>query len=443
MTRLLVAGLLLTLSGVASADTGEERANEALIQTFDPESAVAPISVVEGPGIKVGESTTLHPVFGVETGVVSNVFYEETAGTAAGILRIIAQIGTGSLNKARMTPNAETDETMTETRGGGLAYRADLRASYDAVLSGNDAASSTGGLGLGASLHGIVNPKGKVQFSFDDDFVRLIRAANFETDANTNRDINKLQLGLNVRPGGGTIVGSLYYSNLIDIFEKDEQKFANRIDHRVGLRVGWQFFPRSQLYLDVSQGYITGLGSAAAMKTSSFPLVAKVGFASLLSLKTTINLEAGYTNGFYDGPSYSAPVINAQVAYRYSPLGRVGLLYSLAYQDSINANYYRDHIIRLWARQIFMPIVVMVQPEVHFRKYDGIDLVMGAPTRDDVIVSVIAGASYNFRNWIAATLNYRLTLVETDYRYTGSGNVMVDDPSFVRHEVLAGMRVAL
>lgn len=438
MTRLFAAALLL-FPAIAAAE-GDDVANEALIQTFDPESAVAPISVVEGAGIKVGEGTVLRPVFGVETGFVSNVFYDDENAQAAAILRLLAQIGTGSLGKDRLdTPD---ENAPADTSIGSVRFRADLRASYDAVLSDNEIANDTGGLGLGASIHGVANPQGTWQFGFDDDYNRIIRAANFETSVNTNRNINRLQLALLFRPQGRSLSGSLYYTNTLDIFERDEQSFADRMEHRIGVRAAWTFLPKSQTYIDVSQGYVSGIGDAASMKVASYPLIAKAGLATLLTVKTTLNLEAGYTNGFYEtGPSFSAPLFNAQIGYRYSPLGRVALMYSLQYQDSINANYFRDHVLRAWLRQIVGPLVVMVQPELHLRKYDGITIVTGPPTRDDLVLSIIGGASYNFRNWIAATVNYRFSAVSTDYMYMSGG--LSDDPSFARHELLAGLRVAL
>ena len=100
MTRKLALGILLC-SAVAHA----EGPSELTIAQFDPSQAVAPISVVEGPGIKIGEGTVLHPVFGMETGFVSNVFYNEVA-KPAGILRLLGQIGTASLNAERLNPNA-------------------------------------------------------------------------------------------------------------------------------------------------------------------------------------------------------------------------------------------------------------------------------------------------------------------------------------------------
>ena len=154
------------------------------------------------------------------------------------------------------------------------------------------------------------------------------------------------------------------------------------------------------MFADISQGIYGGLGNS--MKVSSAPLTAQAGIATLLSPSITVNLHAGYTNGFYSsGPSYASVTAGAQVGYRYSPLGRAALTYDLDYADSVNANYYRDHVIRLSVEQIFAPFALVLQPEVHFREYNGITIVGGAPTRDDVIVSVVGGLHYNFRNSLA------------------------------------------
>lgn len=438
MSRVLVViGCLAALTGVAAAQTST---SESSTEQFNPSAAVAPISVVEGPGVKVGEGTVLHPVFGVETGFISNVFYDDNNPRGAGLLRLMAQIGTASLSDERLAP-ADNSGESEQINEGSLRYRASLRLSYDQMLSDDDTVRDTGGLGVGGSLHGMVNPQGRWSFAFDEDFLRLIRATNYETDVNTNRDINTLRAAVVYHPLDRSVHGSLYYQNILDFFESSDQRFANRQEHRVGLRPAWRWFPRTQLYADLSWGFNGGLGGDASRKVSSYPLVALAGVATLLTVKTTLNFEAGYTNGFYSsGPSYSAPVINAQVGYRFSPLGRVALLYSWLHQDSINANFYRDHIIRGWWSQALNRVLLMVQPEAHFRRYDGITLVMGPPTRDDVIVSVIGGASYNFRNWIAATLNYRFTSVLTDYEYMFNG--FTDVPTYARHEVLLGIRVA-
>ena len=440
MTRLFASlALLLSIEAVASADISP---NELSISTFDPENAVAPVSAVEGPGIKVGEGTVIHPVFGLETGVVSNVFYDAADPRGAGLLRLLAQIGAGSMNGARLTPANSSDDGASPPDGK-FQYRASLGVSYDLMLSGNDAVSGTGGLGIGGLLRGVTNPSGKWSFGFDENYMRLIRAANFETDANTNRDINTLGLKLLYHPPEASVTGYLYYNNTLDIFERSQQEFANRFQNKLGLHPQWRWLPQTVLFADISQGIYTGIG--ASKKQSSFPLTAVAGIQTLLSLKTTFSFQAGYTNGFYGGgPSYSAPTIGASLGYRYTPTGRAVLTYDWMYTDSVNANYYRDHVIRLSLQQLFAPFVLMAQPELHFREYSGVNtIVMGAqPTRDDVIISVVAGLHYNFRNWIAATLDYHFTDVTTNYLYMAAPG-LTDDPSFVRHELLLGMRVAM
>jgi opacity protein-like surface antigen len=168
------------------------------------------------------------------------------------------------------------------------------------------------------------------------------------------------------------------------------------------------------------------------------------GIATLLGAKTSLNFQAGYVNGFYSsGPSYSSVTIGAQLGYRYSPLGKAALAYNLLYNDSVNANYYRDHVIQLNVEQLFAPFVFMAQPELHFRRYEG-TLVMdtaGNTTRDDLIFSLVAGIHYNFRNSLAATLDYHFSTVQTDFVYVVDG--VMDDPGFTRHELLAGVRWAL
>src|SRR5262245_52994710 len=182
MTRqfVTVAAVVLGLAVTANA----QPVTGLSISSFDPEVGTAPIPLVEGNGIKIGEGTTLHPVFGMETGVLSNVFYEETDTAAAGVVRLMAQIGAGSLSGLRLVPAEVTPSDHPEENRGSFEYRAELRAAYDFLLSTNDAVWGAGGLGLGATFRGLTNPIGTWSFGFNDSFNRLIRAANFETDAN-------------------------------------------------------------------------------------------------------------------------------------------------------------------------------------------------------------------------------------------------------------------
>lgn len=454
--QLIVAATLSAASSsayaqVAVSSTSGGAAGDLSVASFDPDSAVSPISIVQGAGVKVGEGTVLHPVVGIETGFVSNVFYTKNDPQAAGLLRLSAQIGTASLNKQRLNstdvpPNPEDTNAENSADHGLLQYETSVRLAYDQTLSSNGTITDTSGLGIGALFHGLVYPDGTVSFGIDENYERLIRAANFETSTNDNRDLNILRLTLHYQPVGRSVSGYLYYQNTLDVFEESQNTYPNRMDHRVGLHPVWRFLPETSLYADASLGVITEVGTAmtAVTKSTSYPLVTHLGLATLLSLKTTANIQVGYTNGFYSaGPSYSAPTFDVALAYRYSPLGRVGVSYDLTYADSVNASFYRDHTFRAFVQQGFAPFVVVVAPELHFREYQGaLPSLTGSTTRDDTLVAIVAGIHYNFRNWIAATVDYRLSLLSTDYRYTDQAGT-TDDPSFVRHELLFGLRVAM
>jgi hypothetical protein len=416
--------------------------------SMDPADALNPVSIVTGIGIKVGEGTVLHPQLGIETGVVSNVFYEDAGPVTAGLLRILAEIGTGSLPNQRLNirstgddQSSGTTQTLTATNTGDFQYSANLYASWDQYLSTNDSVSTQGGLGGGLLLRGIVNPQHPLQFAFQEHFSRVIRATNFESRDDTNRDVNALSLRLNYLPGGRSLGGWLYYQNIIDVFEDDSQQFANRMHNLVGLRVNWQWLPMTRVFADVSQGYFTGIGDS--QKVSSYPFTGLVGIQTALTLNTTLNTHVGYTNGFYSsGPSYSNVAAGLLFGYRYSPLGRVTAMYSYQHQDSINANFYRDHVVQGSIEQYFVPFVLFARPEMRLRQYEG-TLVMGSTgtTRDDLILSATVGMRYSFRDWIAGTLDYQLSSVQTDFTYDAGGG-LVDDPSYIRHELLLGVRAA-
>jgi opacity protein-like surface antigen len=442
MTRLaLIAAVFAVGATPTFADVGAPDSNEGISETgpaLVSAGVMAPVSIVEGPGIKIGEGTVLHPIVGLETAFVSNTFYEESDPIPAGLLRLVAQVYTASLSKQRLgiTEGAEGEPNL-----GSHQWRAGVRLSYDFYLSGNNNVQEQGGLGVGALLRGHVLPQSTWSFLYLDNFERIIRATNFETAESTNRDINRLQLGIQFAPQGRSVYGLLHAENVLDYFEDDDQHFASRNQNTIGLTVGWRFRPVTVLFADVSQGYFTGLGSDTA-KIDSYPLTTAVGIQTLLSLKTTLIARVGYTNGFYSsGPNYSTVLGGVQFGYRYSPNGRITGLYEYVHQDSINANFYRDHAVRLTLEQQLAPLLFTASPEVRIRRYEGVMSIVpgGADTRDDVIFAVEAGLRYSFRQTIAGVLEYRFSSVSTDY-VSGIGG---DDPSYVRHEVIAGVRAAL
>ena len=391
--------------------------------------------VVEGPGVKLGEATVVHPTLGAEAGVISNVFYEEADTTTAGVLRILAQLHYASLSAQRIAAEAPEEGGSSQ---GEFQFRAGLNLAYEEFLSTNDNVQKQRDVAVSADFRGVVFPERTFMFTFGDEFVRQSRPTNFESPGSVDRDVNILNLAITFQPGGRALSAALRYQNRIDFFEEENHKFANRIQHTFGLRGTWQWLPVTAFYADASIGIYDGLGGDADAKISSNPLKLAVGTSTAITTLTTLNAEVGYTKGFYsEGPDYSAVIFSADFGWRYSPLGRLRLAYRYYHDDSINASFYRDHQIRLALAQQFDRFTFTGDVDVRFRHYENTILVNDEMTRvrDDVIIAFNAGGRYHLRDWLAATIDYRFVSDQTDFRDVMGG----DDPSYVRHEIMAGV----
>src|SRR5262245_29569244 len=115
-----------------------------------PAVASAQEAIVEGPGVKVSAGTILHPSFGVATGLIHNVFYEENSPATTGVLRILADFVL-----APAVPDATPDPLGTErslSGQGKIDLRAGLSLTYEEYLSGNSDIRSQRNLGIAADV---------------------------------------------------------------------------------------------------------------------------------------------------------------------------------------------------------------------------------------------------------------------------------------------------
>ncbi len=441
------------IAGLSTAATLLAVSTTASAQPAGQVSAVSPYaSNVEGPGIKIGEGTVFHPIFGAETGAISNVFFSDNDATASGVLRLLFEGSIGSLSQQRRATSSAEAAAMEEEQAaaqasiGDLEYRAQLNLRYNEYLSGNNNVTAQRDLDVGFRVNGTAFPQRTWQFGFDENFQRMTRATNYESRGGLDRDINTVKLALRYLPKSRSINGALTYSNTIDVFENDDHAFANRFQNSLALRVNWQFLPVTKFYADAQIGIFTGLG-AGSEKATSLPLRTVVGAQTAITTETTVSTYIGYGQGFYtSGPDFQNVLFGANVGYRYSPLGRVSFLYDYNFQDSINSNYLRDHTFKVAAQQQVVPFTINASAEVRLRQYQGLSATLmtssGLAVRDDVIFAVNAGANYNFRDWLAATLDYHLTTVSTDFTYEAEPGLRLN-PGFVRHELMAGIRAAL
>ncbi|HVK85881.1 MAG TPA: hypothetical protein VM513_17295, partial [Kofleriaceae bacterium] len=208
----------------------------------------------------------------------------------------------------------------------------------------------------------------------------------------------------------------------------------------------WQLFPYTKLFADFNYSFIGGIGNDGAaipsIKRSAQPIRGGVGIATALSALITAKLNAGWAYASYDGgASYNTPVLGAEIGYRYSPLGRFFAAYSWDHRDSINADFYRDHLVRAGVEQPLGRVLGGLFGEVHLRKYQGISPDIGPPQRDDVLLIGTLRAMYVHRDWLAVLLELRAQSVATDYMPVAGGPFA--DPSFTRLDATLGVRAAL
>jgi hypothetical protein len=282
-------------------------------------------------GLKLGEGTILHAgVFG-DIGYDSNVFYGN------------ASAGEKPSPVLHVTPRVEiTNAERDGTQPGGTYY--DLVGSVDfrkylksdSTQEGKDITEQDA---VNPTIGGTVEfSSGQaLSFSLTDTFSRYQQAPYTVGDPIT-RDDNMASATLRFAPGGGRLKVMLRYTNLIDKYEGSYDYGSNMGNEGV-LDIGWRWLPRTSLYAQISQGVITYFNSNSPYP-SSHPLRTLLGVRGLLTEKLSVNLAAGYNNGFYskgDSPSGLGNLgAVAEVNYQMSLLSRAGIGY---HHDFVNSPF--------------------------------------------------------------------------------------------------------
>lgn len=409
-----IASMILSLAVAAVATAGASL------------PAVAQEAVVEGPGYEVVEGTVLHPSVGVETGVISNVFYENQGGRTAPVLRVRASF---SIASADHQPEAEVDPLLVPADGDDgddgsghsapqLSFRASGYVAREQYLHGDPSVSSQSDFYGGLDVHVQTMPEGTTSLLLDNEFVRVIGPKGYESGRSLNRDINHLRAGVRVRPGNGALELQARYENTIDYFEADESAFASRLQHLLRGQASWQFLPVTRFFFDGSIGFFGPLSDASAnlLKRRSMPLRLRLGAASAITQLTTVRAHAGFGKGFYaEGQDFTMATFGGEFGLRYSPVGRFTVSYEYDFHDSVVGNFFRDHALTARVDQQIDMVLVKGGLDLRLRGYRGILPAFGAPARDDLILRAFAKGHYFYRDWLGFTAELDLTSVQTDY----------------------------
>jgi hypothetical protein len=398
---LTVGFCALLCARVASAQVGSAAGGDAAIGYMGlPQKAAA-----EAPnGIQIADGVIMHVGAGAESGYDTNVFYQDKSSTnylGSGILRATGFAQIGNASRTGQVPAG-----MAFTAGAGLQYRRYL--SDDPALSGyKNAFMPTAHLSLGVS-------SGQFGFSFLDSFVRMEDTPYTPGQESFVRDSNTASVEGRWAPGGGRLSSTLRYTNILDIYEDQSLKLSSSVGHQLLLDVSWKWLPKTALFVQASQGYITYLYDAST-KIPSYPLRAFAGLRGLVTPRIAALLALGYVNGFYStgtntGGFLGSSYLQAQAMMTPTLVSRIVLGYKHDFSNSVVSSFtYDDTVYLSYAHQIAGRVAASLSGRYIRRNFQGnVVGLMAGEERIDNLFTVGGSVDYYPRNWIYLGVGYAL-----------------------------------
>ena len=387
-------------------------------------------------GIQVSDGVLLHVGVGAEVGYDSNVFYGQTAVRGSTMSRVVPFLELTNATRTGTAPSGVFFDL-----GAALTYREYF--STDAQIKAQRAfmPSVFGNLDFGRDQ--------ALSFSLTEAFSRTEDPPYVAESSPITRDVNQASAGVRWAPGGGRLAEALRYTNTIDAFETTGLRVASSMGHLLSLDSSWKWLPKTALVLQISQGYIVYLNSMnGASKPTSFPFHAMAGVRGLITAKLSLNILAGYANGFYDtvrpGPSGFRGNFSVGADANYHPTLLTGLTlgYRRDFQNAILGDfYYVDAVYLNLSQSIAGRLGLGFSARYESRSFQNIPLADGTFTnRHDNYWQVGANLDYRIRDWTYAGVAYTLMSNGSDY-VPGNGQ----DPGrvdYVKQLVFARLGVA-
>jgi hypothetical protein len=404
-------------------------------------------------GINLAEGMMLHVGAGVEAGYDSNVFYSNSTDVggvlSSGIIRTTAF---AELTNSARDASAPATSVNYNVRAG-LVYRLYTSDNPD-VEKYRSAFMPTAGLGLGTS-------SGHWTFQLSDSFIRLqdppyvgitVGAAPITRDSN----LASVQAGWS--PGGGRISAMLRYTNTIDVFEQDSGfSYASSLDNQLILDVSWKWLPKTALFFEANQGWITYLNDTTPVvqggatvdtrKSSSYPLRLYVGLRGLITQRVSALIALGYVDAFYaSGASNSgilgSTYVDAQVSYSPSMLNRLTVGFHQDIVNSVISNfYYESAFYASYVQQLAGRLAIDLSGRLSHRIYE--DLLFDTThSRTDNTITVGATLDYFVRNWAYLGVGYSLLSNLSDYHLpAGPGGGEGASVEYTKNQVFARLGI--
>jgi hypothetical protein len=389
-------------------------------------------------GLQLSDSALLHLGIGAEAGYDSNVFYSENNAKASPIIRILPFLELTNATRMGSHPSGASFDL-----GAALTYREYL--SNDPLIRDQRAfmPSAFADLEFGGAQ--------AVSFGVSDSFART-EDPPYLNGGSTQpfiRDTNLAIAQVGWAPSGGRLGFTLRYTNTIDNFETVNVSAASSMANSLMLDASWKWLPKTALFAQVSQGYISYLNTVDPnLKSVSYPLTANTGIRGLVTAKLAATLFVGYSNGFYatrPGPNGFRGFFNAggDVAYRPTLLTTVALGYRHDFQNAILGDfYYRDAVYLNLGQAIAGRVAMGLSARYESRSFQGVPVTSGTgrTSRHDNFWQVGANLDYRMRAWTYVGVSYALMSNNSGYE-----PLAASDPgrvNYLKQQVFARLGVA-
>jgi hypothetical protein len=394
----------------------------------------------EGPGVKLGDSLVFHPGIALGAGWDSNLFYAPSG------VSVIQRVAAWYLS---VRPGLDL-ATRPAQRGGNEPHMVDFRLHaalpIRVLLSDNTNINRHYSLGVDAGLLLSINPFGTWSFDLFDNFLRsseppyAVVQANFTSSQaeNINLDTNIAGLRLRYRPGGQRFETTVQYDATLYFFESAPLSPKTSLLNEFLLRLKWNFFPKTALYLNADEAITTypviDQANALNRPPTSYPFRVVAGLIGLITAKFKTNLNVGYGNSFTQtNPSYPATKsysnVVALVEFTWNPtvLTNITLSYRHDFAPALIGTFYDLDAAYLSFGQAIWRFNVALRFAYEHRGFrgdlrqDGLKNLEGDPNdmmdpgkdtgginRKDDLLTLHAQLDYPIKDWLFVGVGYDL-----------------------------------
>jgi hypothetical protein len=378
-------------------------------------------------GIQLSDGVLMHVGIGAEAGYDTNVFYQDTDTHSSAIIVVAPYAEVTNASRTGPASNILSYDARV-----GLQYRR-YQSDDPTITPFRNAWMPNAGLAL--------NTAGGGQFGFGvaDVFSRIEDAPYNPGQLPIMRDNNQASIEGRWSPGGGRLTALLRYTNMVDYFQDHTFNYANSVTNFITFDASWRWLPKTAVFVDARQGYITYLNTDAANgegKFSSFPLYVTAGLRGLLTSITTVALTVGYQNGFYSGGAttngfWGSTYADLMFTVRLSELSRAVLGYRHDFENSVIANFsLNDTVYASYVQQIAGRLALDLSGRISHVNYQGFEDTPGhIAERTDDVYQVGASLDYFLRNWAYIGVGYSLLGDRSDYSLNG------DSASYLKQQI--------